>query len=127
MEQFLQQLDTADASEHRTARRGVSLRLTGKRDPWISGAYGGERQYRLGTGKQRRMFFRIAASPGVVVELEVLADRVKCRVNEVRVYVKRLRDRYEIVRTVLGLKISKFDFIEEAERGYRLNAKIKRP
>ncbi len=124
-EQFIQALDVADASEQRIARRGVVLKLQGSDDPWVLGPYGGEQRYRLGTGRQRPMFFRMVESIGSAVSLATLADSINGNDNEVKTYVMRLRSRYEALRRKLHLRIAKSQFIEETGKGYRLNAQIK--
>jgi len=127
MEQFLQSLAVADAAETRAMQRGVMIRLSGSTDPWINGAHGGAQQYELGNGRQRSIFFRLIASVAEAVPTEDLAAAADCSYEAVKIYVQRLRNRYEAIRKKLGLKISAFAFIEEVHGGYRLNVRIKRP
>lgn len=127
IEQILQTFATADEADARISKRGVVIRLSGSADPWIMGPRRGEREYRLGSGKQRPIFLSLAASVGLVVTAEELALDADCDSKLVKVYIQRLRTRYEVVRKHLDLRVSKLSFIEEGEGGYRLNARIKRP
>lgn len=127
MEQFEQCFAVRDAAEARIARRGVTVHLLGSTDPLISGSHRGRRKYKLGNGRLRPIFFQLVAAANKAVATRDLALVAKCSYGHVKVYIQRLRKRYEMARRELGLNISGCDFIEETEGGYRLNAQIKRP
>jgi len=127
VDQIVQVLDTANAAEERFRRRGITILLSGSSDPWVISPQGGEQEYKLGAGRQRDLFFRLTASAGNVVLTNDLAIDAECPPHMVKVYIQRLRDRYELVQKKLGLKTSASAFIEEFGGGYRLNARIRRP